>query len=153
MGIAVLAIAMGISACGGDGGGGAEQDKRSGPPGGGGAPAATEQGKSDANMVQASDIQMGDIDQGMVAKGKEIADMKCTACHSMGPNRVVGPGWKGITERRKPEWIMNMMLNIDVMLATDEEAQKQLEECLVRMPNQGLSFDEGRQVLEYMRTL
>jgi hypothetical protein len=104
-------------------------------------------------MVTAADIQLGDIDQGMVAKGREISEMKCTACHSMGPNRIVGPGWKGITERRQPEWIMNMMLNIDVMLATDEEAQRQLEECLVRMPNQGLTFDEGRQVLEYMRTL
>jgi hypothetical protein len=152
IGMVTMMAIVGLTACGGDDGAG-KGDQRRTPPGGGGAPAATEQGKSDADMVTAADIQLGDIDQGMVTKGKEIADMKCTACHSMGPNRVVGPGWKGITERRQPEWIMNMMLNIDVMLATDEEAQRQLEECLVRMPNQGLTFDEGRQVLEYMRTL
>jgi hypothetical protein len=79
--------------------------------------------------------------------------VKCQACHSTGDNRVVGPGWKGITTRREPAWIMNMILNIDVMLDKDPEAQKLLEECLVRMPNQNLSKEEGREVLEYMRTL
>ena len=71
----------------------------------------------------------------------------------MGENRVVGPGWKGITTRREPAWIMNMILNIDVMLSDDPEAQKLLEQCLVRMPNQNLSKEEGREVLEFMRTL
>jgi len=48
---------------------------------------------------------------------------------------------------------MNMIMNIDVMLESDPEAQKLLEECLVRMPNQNLSKDESREVLEFMRTL
>lgn len=104
-------------------------------------------------MITAADITLGDIDKDMAAKGQATYDVKCQACHSTGPNRVVGPGWKGVTERRKPEWIMNMMLNIDVMLETDPDAQAQLEACLVRMPNQGLSKDEGREVLEFMRTL
>jgi DNA recombination-dependent growth factor C len=64
--------------------------------------------------------------------------------------RVVGPGWKGITEKRKPEWIMNMTLNIDVMLEEDAEARELLKECLVRMPNQNLSNEDARDVLEFM---
>ncbi|MEI2652855.1 MAG: c-type cytochrome [Microthrixaceae bacterium] len=104
-------------------------------------------------MITAADITLGDIDHGDGGEGQGTYDVKCQACHSTGANRVVGPGWKGITERRKPEWIMNMMLNIDVMLETDPEAQKGLEECLVRMPNQNLSKEEGREVLEFMRTL
>lgn len=136
-----------ISACGGGG------ETPSGPPGASG-PAPTEaDGKSKAKLITASDISLGDIDQGMAEKGRSIYDVKCQACHSLGPNRVVGPGFKGVLERRKPEWVMNMILNIDAMLESDEEAQLLLEECLVRMPNQGLSKDEGRQVLEFLRTL
>src|SRR5690606_26034073 len=116
------------------------------------APGAPASNKA-AGLITAADITMGDIDPAMVAAGNGIYELKCQACHSLGPNRVVGPGWKGVTERRAPEWIMNMMLNIDVMLDTDPEAQKQLEECLVRMPNQSLSKADGRNVLEFMRTL
>lgn len=86
----------------------------------------------------------------MVASGKAIYEMKCAACHKLSDMRVVGPGWKGVTERRKPEWIMNMTLNVDVMLAEDPEARKMLAECLVRMPNQNLSKEDARDVLEFM---
>ena len=149
-GLSMVTFVLAMSACGG---GEASSD---GPPGASGTPpAATEEGsgKSNANLITAAEITLGDIDQAMVEKGRSTYDVKCQACHSTGANRVVGPGWKGITERRKPEWIMNMILNIDAMLESDPEAQKGLEECLVRMPNQGLSKDEGRQVLEFMRTL
>jgi mono/diheme cytochrome c family protein len=148
--LTMVTLVLSMSACGG---GEAASD---GPPGASGTPPAASAdgaGKSNANLITAADITLGDIDQAMVEKGRSTYDVKCQACHSTGQNRVVGPGWKGITERRKPEWIMNMILNIDAMLESDPEAQKGLEECLVRMPNQGLSKDEGRQVLEFMRTL
>ena len=48
---------------------------------------------------------------------------------------------------------MNMIVHTEAMLETDPEAQKMLEECLVRMPNQNLSHDDAREILEYMRTL
>jgi pyruvate-formate lyase-activating enzyme len=47
---------------------------------------------------------------------------------------------------------MNMITNVETMLETDAEAQKQLELCLVRMPNQNITKDEARQVLEFMRS-
>ena len=37
------------------------------------------------------------------------------------------------------------------MLNKDPEAQAQLELCLVRMPNQSLTDEEARQLLEFMR--
>lgn len=91
------------------------------------------------------------LDQEMVKKGKAIYDMKCSACHKLTEQRVVGPGWKGLTEKRKPEWIMNMITNVDVMLAEDPVARKLLEECLVRMPNQNISIGDARDILEFMR--
>ena len=77
--------------------------------------------------------------------------MKCSACHRTDDQRVVGPGWKDVTKRRTPEWIMNMVTNVDVMLDKDPEAQKLLELCLTRMPNQNVSVGDARDVLEFMR--
>lgn len=86
-----------------------------------------------------------------VAEGKSIYDTKCSACHRLTSERLVGPGWAGVTQKRKPVWIMNMITNVDIMLETDAEAQKMLEECLVRMPNQNVSQEDARNILEFMR--
>lgn len=91
------------------------------------------------------------LNQEWVTKGKAAYEMKCLACHRLDETRVVGPGWAGVTKRRKPVWIMNMVTNVDMMLETDEEAQKLLELCLVRMPNQNITEPEAREVLEFMR--
>lgn len=86
-----------------------------------------------------------------IGRGKAIFEMKCSACHRLDGQRVVGPGWQGITQRRKPEWIMNMITNVDVMLDKDPEAQKLLELCLMRMPNQNVSVGDARDIVEFMR--
>jgi mono/diheme cytochrome c family protein len=86
-----------------------------------------------------------------VNRGKSIYDMKCSACHKLTDQRVVGPGWLGVSKARKPEWIMNMILNVEVMLDQDPEAQKLLELCLTRMPNQNVSIGDARDILEFMR--
>ncbi len=142
------ALPLMLVACGGDG-------KPALPPGAQApAPDATAEGTTPhTDLFTEADLKLGDIDPSLVEKGKTTYDVKCQACHSMGDKRIVGPGWKGITTKRKPEWIMNMIVHTDAMLETDAEAQKMLEECLVRMPNQNLSHDEARQVLEFMRTL
>ena len=92
------------------------------------------------------------LEQERVKRGKDIYDMKCSSCHKLTAERFVGPGWEGVTTRRKPEWIMNMVTNADVMLERDPEAQKMLELCLTRMPNQNVSIGDARDVLEYMRS-
>ncbi len=91
------------------------------------------------------------LEQERVPRGKAIYEMKCQACHRLDDQRVVGPGWKDVTKKRKPEWIMNMITNVDVMLDKDPEAQKLLELCLMRMPNQNVSLGDARDVLEFMR--
>lgn len=91
------------------------------------------------------------LEQDRVKRGQSIYEMKCSACHKLTDQRVVGPGWAGITKNRKPEWIMNMITNVDVMLDQDPEAQKLLELCLVRMPNQNVSIGDARDILEFMR--
>jgi len=92
------------------------------------------------------------INSDWARSGKNIYELKCQSCHRLSEERLVGPGWKGVTQRRKPVWIMNMITNVDMMLETDPEAQKLLEQCMVRMPNQNISKEEARQILEFMRS-
>ena len=44
-----------------------------------------------------------------------------------------------------------MITNVDMMLEKDPEAQKLLEQCLVRMPNQNISQTEATELIEFMR--
>ncbi len=97
-------------------------------------------------------VDLGEgIDETLASSGKAIFDMKCAACHQLNDKRLVGPGFQGVTSRRKPEWIMNMITNVDVMLDQDPTAQALLEECLTRMPNQNITAEDARGVLEFMR--
>ena len=98
-------------------------------------------------------VDVSKFDPAMAAAGKKIAEVKCTSCHKPTEEKLVGPGWKGVTQRQTPEWIMNFISNPDPMIDLDPELQKQLELCLVRMPNQGLADNESRELLEYMREI
>ncbi|MFA6261621.1 MAG: cytochrome c [Bacteroidia bacterium] len=129
----------------------------------GGAPTPTD--SSSTTATEATDEEIAEkgvgpvkhvelttpLDQTMVSNGKGIYDLKCSACHRLDGTKLVGPGWKDVTSRRKPEWIMNFAINVDEMLNSDPKAMAMLEECLVRMPNQNLTEADARNVLEFMR--
>lgn len=87
-----------------------------------------------------------------ITTGKGIYELKCQSCHRLTEEKLVGPGWKGVTKKREPLWIMNMITNVEMMLETDAEAQKLLELCLVRMPNQNITKEESRKLIEFMRS-
>ena len=118
----------------------------------------TEASQEQQAEVHGSEIKPGEVElttplnQQWVTAGKGIYELKCQACHKLSDERLVGPGWKDVTKKREPHWIMNMITNVDMMLEKDPEAQKLLEQCLVRMPNQNISKDESRQILEFMRS-
>jgi len=96
-------------------------------------------------------VELGKIDPALVKKGEEAFVAKCSACHKIN-KRFVGPALKGVTERRSPEWIMNMILNPNQMVKEDPTAKKLLMEYMTQMANQNLTKDEARSILEYFRT-
>lgn len=96
-------------------------------------------------------IELGDIDDALVEKGKEIYKANCTACHKM-KKRFVGPPLDGVIARRSPEWIMNMILNPEEMVEKDETAKALLMEYSAPMANQSLTEEEARAILEFFRT-
>ena len=59
----------------------------------------------------------------------------------------------GVTQRRSPEWIMNMILNPEEMVANDPIAKELLVEYNSPMANQSLTEEEARGILEFFRTI
>lgn len=103
--------------------------------------------------VKEGEVQMTNpLNAEWVTAGKNIYDLKCMSCHRLTDEKLVGPGWKNVTKKRTPVWIINMITNVDMMLDTDPEAQKLLEQCMVRMPNQNISKEDARKIIEFMRS-
>ncbi len=106
---------------------------------------------TDKGVGKIKSITLGDIDDAMVAEGEAVFKAKCTACHKIS-KRFVGPGLKGVTERRTSEWIMNMILDPELMVIENAAAKQLLAEYSAPMANQSLTEEEARAILEYLRT-
>lgn len=106
---------------------------------------------SDKGVGPITSVTLGDINEALVEQGKEVFKAKCTACHKI-EKRFVGPAIKGVTERRSPEWIMNMILNPEVMVVENQAAKQLLIEYTAPMANQGLTEEDARAILEFFRT-
>jgi len=149
--VLMTALSWAIIACGG-GGPKAESTEPSSD-----ARTATNSAPSDYDPKRGegkfneSNVTLGALDNTMAGKGEAIAATKCTSCHKLTEERLVGPGWKGVTTRNTPYWILNFISNPDPMIEKDPKVQAQLELCLVRMPNQGLTDTDAREILEFMR--
>lgn len=94
-----------------------------------------------------------DINQEMVTRGAALFKTNCTACHKP-DKRFIGPSPKGIMKRRSPEWIMNMILDPQLMVEQDRCAKDLLVEFNgAAMANQNITEEQARDILEYFRTL
>ena len=91
------------------------------------------------------------LDEQMVTAGRSIFQEKCASCHTLDTARFFVPSFAGVTNRRKPEWIMNMIMNVDVMVQVDSVAHSLLLETGIKMPEPDLSVDQARNVLEFLR--
>ena len=84
-------------------------------------------------------------------EGQALFEGKCVACHSVGSDRVVGPGLEGITVRRDRTWLVSFISNPAPMLADgDSIAVRLLAEYQVPMPDLGLSDAEVEAVIAYL---
>ncbi len=113
-------------------------------------PAAKDATANDKGVGPIQHVELGALDPGLAKKGETIFEQKCSACHKL-DTRYVGPALKGVTQRRKPEWIMNMILNPSEMLEKDPTAKELLATYLTPMTYQDVSQQQARALLEYFR--
>lgn len=91
------------------------------------------------------------LDSVLIAKGDEFFSSKCSACHLLTAEDSNGPGWFGITSKRSPAWLMNMMTNTEEMIELDPSLNGRLKKYKSTMPDYQLTKDEARAILEFMR--
>ena len=113
---------------------------------------ANEDPMLDKGVGPIKSLKLEEIDPAKAEEGLAIFNSKCTACHKIG-KRYIGPDLTGVTEKQSPEWIMNMILNPEVMVVENQTAKNLLMEYSAPMANQNLTEQEARSVLEYFRTL
>ncbi|MCL4558386.1 MAG: cytochrome c [Deltaproteobacteria bacterium] len=90
---------------------------------------------------------------GLQAKGKEVFETKgCTACHTIGKGKLVGPDLKGVTKTRTARWLADWLKNTTKMQATDPIAKELLQEYKVPMPQQDLNSEEIDALIDYFRS-
>lgn len=108
----------------------------------------------DKGVGQIKDLPLPEeINQAMVAEGMALFKTNCAACHKV-DQRFIGPSPKGIMERRSPEWIMNMILDPQLMVEQDRCAKDLMVEFNgAAMANQNMTVEQARSILEYFRTL
>lgn len=87
----------------------------------------------------------------LAEQGEKLFQTKgCSACHAFG-KRGAGPDLAGVTMRRTARWMENQILHPDVMVKEDPIAHALFGEYALQMPNQGLTPDEAKAVIEYFK--
>jgi cytochrome c len=99
-----------------------------------------------------SEVTLGPLDEERAARGKELFEFNCEACHML-DERFVGPPLGRVLAHRSPAFVMNMILNPEQMAREHPEGQKLLAEYPLVMPYQNVTEDEARAIVEYLRTV
>ncbi len=104
----------------------------------------------DKGFGPVKELKLGPIDPKLAAEGKRVFNSTCTSCHSMN-NKVVGPPLGDVVNQRTPEFIMNMIINTSEMEQKDENVKKMISQYHIPMPSLGISEEQARAILEYLR--
>jgi cytochrome c551/c552 len=91
------------------------------------------------------------IDEAQVERGKALFSSKgCTACHTFG-KKLTGPDLAGVSMRRTAAWMEQQILHPEVMTKQDPISHALFATFALQMPNQGLTADEAKAVIEYFK--
>jgi len=96
-------------------------------------------------------LQLGEVDPELAGEGEALFATKCSACHKLG-ERYVAPPLGEVLSRRRPEFVMNMILNAGEMVQRHPVIQQLLTEYYTPMPVQVTDQAQARAILEYLRS-
>lgn len=74
----------------------------------------------------------------------------CSACHSIGEGKRVGPDLKGVNERRTETWLLNFIKSPQTMIGSDPDAKALSADYPMVMPDQALSEAQIKEILTFI---
>ncbi len=91
------------------------------------------------------------VNQALVEQGEGLFKTKgCSACHAFG-QKLTGPDLAGVTHRRTTPWIEHQILHPEIMTKTDPISHGLFATFALQMPNQGLTPEEAKAVIEHFK--
>lgn len=84
--------------------------------------------------------------------GEALFKQVCAACHSTGPNRLVGPGLQGVTEKRSEEWLIKWTRSSQSLIKSgDKDAVAIFEQFnKIMMPDNNFTDSEIKSIFAYI---
>ncbi len=105
----------------------------------------------DKGIGPVKELKLDPVDPKLAGRGRQIFNDRCAACHGRDKDSA-GPALGSVLKKEAPEFVMNMILNTAEMEAKNETIKKEAADFGMAMPPPGLTADEARAVLEYLRT-
>jgi mono/diheme cytochrome c family protein len=85
-------------------------------------------------------------------EGKELFEKQCASCHTIGGGDSGGPDLKGIAAKRPAAWLERVIVEPDRLTADKDPLQAELvKQYGYEMPNLGISHDDARKIIAYLR--
>lgn len=84
--------------------------------------------------------------------GQVLFKKICAPCHTVGVTDHIGPDLLGVTDRRDPKWLVEMIMNPARLRANRDPILADLDAKFkgVRMPNLGLSASDASDLISYL---
>lgn len=99
---------------------------------------------------------LGSIQHSVAAEsGEQVFQSRCTACHTIGKGKLVGPDLKGVISRRDEGWLIRQIKEPDSLIAENDPIAMQLVKEANGMPmvQLGLTDAEVAAVISYLKSI
>jgi mono/diheme cytochrome c family protein len=109
-------------------------------------------GVSTTGYAQGASLPVDDA--GIVSAGESLYKNNCAVCHSVGSDVVVGPGMKGVNERRAQPWLLSWIKNSQALIASGDKDAVAIYNQFNKqaMPSFAFSDDEIISILTYIKS-
>lgn len=89
-----------------------------------------------------------------VAAGEKTFKSVCSACHSIGKGKIVGPDLINVSTRRNEKWLISFIRSSQTMVKNGDAAAVKVfnDNNKIPMPDQNLTDIQIKEVLGYIKS-